>query len=94
MRRNVYALEEAGLVHRDGKRGAAAALGEESRTGGNGPLDSSWLNARSSDSVSKGMDREIWTEARRFVERVEAQKSGAQETNAQDNMEVDNTAHG
>ena len=40
------------------------------------------------------MDREIWTEARRFVERVEAQKSAAQETNAQDNMEVDNTAHG
>lgn len=40
------------------------------------------------------MDREIWTEARKFVERVEAQKSGAQETSAQDNMEVDNEEHG
>lgn len=94
LRRNVYALEEAGLIppgdpHRDGKRGAAAAHSNEAHTGGNGPLDSSWLNARSSNSVSKGMDQEIWTDARKFVERLQAKQPDKQETGAQDDMEVD-----
>ena len=90
LRRNVYALEEAGLIssgdpHRDGKRGAAAVHSDVSRTG-NGPLDSSWLNARSSDSVSKGMDQEIWRDARKLVESLQACETYAK---ADDDMEVD-----
>lgn len=94
LRRNVYALEEASLVHRDGKRGVAAAHSDEARTGGNGPLDSSWLNARSSNSVSKGMDHEIWADARKFVERLEGKISDKQEASVADNMEVDDAEHG
>jgi hypothetical protein len=93
LRRNVYALEEAGLVHRDGKRGQVGAHSEEARIGGNGPLDSSWLNARSNDSVSKGMDREIWADARKFVERLGVKSSGEQDGGAQDEMDVDDTEH-
>lgn len=89
----MYALEEAGLVHRDGKRGQAGAHTEEARTGGNGPLDSSWLNARSSDSVSKDMDREIWADARKFVERLGSRRSGEQDGGAQDKMDIDDMEH-
>jgi hypothetical protein len=93
LRRNVYALEEAGLVNRDGKRGAAGAYSEEARTGGNGPLDSSWLNARSSESVSKGMDREIWADARKLVGRLEVKKPAESAEGADDQMDVDDKEH-
>jgi hypothetical protein len=94
LRRNVYALEEAGLVlpgdpHRDGKKGAAAANSDEARTGGNGPLDSTWLNARSSNGVSKAMAQEIWGDARRYVERLDAKSTDEQRAGAVDNMDVD-----
>ena len=86
LRRNVYALEEAGLIptgdpHRDGKRGAAAVHSDESRTAGNrnnGLLDSSCLNAQSSESGSKEMDQEIWSDARKFVESVQAKHADKQ----------------
>lgn len=93
LRRNVYALEEAGLVNRDGKRGAAGVYSEEGRTGGNGPLDRSWLNARSSDSVIKGMDREIWADARKFVERLQVKGPGVDAEAPRDEMDVDETEH-
>jgi hypothetical protein len=93
LRRNVYALEEAGLVppgdqHRDRRRGEAAVHNDESRAGGNGLLDSSWLAARSGDSVSRGMDEEIWADARKLVEHLEAKMSDERPDGGED-MEVD-----
>lgn len=61
---------------------------DESRLGGNGPLDSSWLNARSSDTTGKGMDQEVWADARTLVERLDAKKNAKQPDEGED-MEVD-----
>ena len=70
LRRQVYALDEAGLVEqgdkRDEKAGAAIGGDNASRTGG-GPLDPSWLNARADNKVETQMRREILKEARAFL---------------------------
>jgi Mediator complex protein len=72
LRRQVYALQEAGLIAegdaKDAKRGAsAAATAAAAAGGGSGQLDVSWLNSRG-DQVEKDMEREVWGRAREFVE--------------------------
>lgn len=74
LRRQVYALEEAGLVapgnERDAKRGRAAGSDEREVISG-GPLDVSWLNARAKDTVGLKMDKELWSKAHAFIEELQ-----------------------
>jgi len=74
LRRQVYALEEAGLIHqgdeRDAMRGRAIGGENNIARGGGGPLDTSWLNARANDIVGEGMKQELLHQALDFVERV------------------------
>ena len=76
LRRQVYALEEAGLVaggdDRDAKRGQRLGPEDPGRRAGGGPLDSSWLNARANDKVGKGMERELWAQAKALADRLQA----------------------
>ena len=79
----MYALEEAGLIgtgdERDAKRGRAAG-GDERAVVAGGPLDVSWLNARARDTVGKNMEKELWTQAKEYIEAVqEEEKSAAEE---------------
>jgi len=80
LRRQVYALEEAGLIQpgdeRDAKRGRTIG-GENVGRGGGGSLDTSWLNARASDKVGEGMDAELWKTARQFVGEIQAREKEA-----------------
>lgn len=73
LRRQVYALEEAGLIRpgddTDTRRGRAIGSDPAAARVGGGPLDPSWLNARASDKVGEGMQRELLAQAREFVER-------------------------
>lgn len=76
LRRQVYALQEAGLIAdgdaRDAKRGASASASALTSAGGGtgaagGELDMSWLDGRG-ERVEKDMEREVWRRAREFVE--------------------------
>ncbi|KIW68186.1 hypothetical protein PV04_04147 [Phialophora macrospora] len=73
LRRQVYALEEAGLIRpgdeKDARRGRAAGGDNNLARVGGGPLDPSWLNARASDKVGVGMKKELLAQAREWVER-------------------------
>lgn len=79
LRRQVYALEEAGLIapgnERDAKRGRAAGSDEREIVAG-GPLDVSWLNARAKDTVGLKMEKDLWSEARAFVEELQRKDEG------------------
>ncbi len=72
LRRQVYALEEAGLiapdVDRDTKRGQILGSEERGAVIAGGPLDVSWLNARASNAVEKQREKELWARARGLVE--------------------------
>lgn len=71
LRRQVYGLQEAGLIAdgdaKDAKRGASAASAGATAAAGAGPVDLSWLNGRG-DQVEKDMEREVWMSARKFVQ--------------------------
>jgi hypothetical protein len=83
LRRQVYALEEAGLINPgdeiDARKGRSLAseLGT-GRTGG-GPLDPSWLNARVNDSVEKGMKQDLIAQAKEFLKGMEEGSQKSQE---------------
>jgi hypothetical protein len=81
LRRQIYALEEAGLIAEgddgDAKRGCAIGSDAPGANAG-GSLDISWLNARAHDRVGMKMEQELWAKAAAFVQKVET-----------DNMEVD-----
>lgn len=99
LRRQVYALEEAGLIvpgnDRDAKRGRTIGGEDAQRPAGGGSLDSSWLNARANRTVEQGMEREIWARARELVEKWErgqAEQQPAPDDQASltdQNMDVD-----
>ena len=73
LRRQVYALEEAGLIapgdEKDEKAGRAIGSGTLGRSGG-GPLDPSWLNARADNGVDFALQRELVDQAKDFLERI------------------------
>jgi hypothetical protein len=77
LRRQVYALEEAGLIEpgddKDTKAGRALGGGNITRSSG-GPLDPSWLNARADNTVDLTMRRELISQAKIFLQRMEAEK--------------------
>ncbi|KAL1988082.1 hypothetical protein VTN96DRAFT_1113 [Rasamsonia emersonii] len=82
LRRQVYALEEAGIVapesgpSRAGDAAAAAAAG--GGAAGINPLEISWLNSRK-DTVGKDKEAELWAAAREFVANVRAQSGDGAE---------------
>ena len=81
LRRQVYALEEAGLIKEGvepkgkGKRTKVAELGFESTVGG-GPLDPSWLNARADKGIEHKLQKEILHQAKDFLESKKGSKDG------------------
>ena len=82
LRRQVYALQEAGLIKegdaKDAKRGGSAATAAlpGNGAGAGGGLDVGWLNG-GGDQVEKDMEREAWRRAREFLERLLEQKTNA-----------------
>lgn len=74
LRRQVYALEEAGLIapgnERDAKKGRAAGSDEREIVAG-GPLDVSWLNARAKDPAGLKMEKELWSKAHALVDELQ-----------------------
>ena len=83
LRRQIYALEEAGLIapgdQREAKRGRAVG-GDEVSAGAGGPLDVSWLNARAKDTVGKNMERELWAKTRQLIEHLRMQRPVAEDS--------------
>jgi Mediator complex protein len=77
LRRQVYALQEAGLIAegdaKDAKKGASAAGAVGAGVGVQS--DVSWLNGRG-DEVERDMEREAWKRAREFVERLVGEGNG------------------
>ena len=91
LRRQVYALEEAGLIEpgdkRAGKAGRALGAGGAGRTGV-GPLDPSWLNARADNGVDFAMRRELVDQAKDFLERMKSEGL-SQEVKKPDTQNID-----
>jgi hypothetical protein len=79
LRRQVYALQEAGLVKegtdKDAKRAKAADRDHDISPGG-GPLDSSWLNARADNGVTAMIEKELLEQAKVFLETHKFDKNG------------------
>lgn len=89
--RQVYALEEAGLIlprASPGAKKAASVAASIVKDGGINPLDTGWLNGRK-DSVGKDKEAELVAEMRRFVaEEVDKEKRDQSE-NVKDCMDLD-----
>lgn len=89
LRRQIYALDEAGLIakgtRQDAERATSMNEDQTSRRAGGGPLDSSWLNARAKDSSGQALKREALDEAKLFLKRSGIEVEGERN----DTMEVD-----
>lgn len=83
LRRQVYALEEAGLVHegqeKDARRAKTSEGGFESAAGG-GPLDPSWLNARADKGIELKLERELVDQAKEFLESTKTKNPDGENT--------------
>ncbi len=79
MKRQIMALEEAGIVHLDGvaARGDPSAPARASLRpnglGAVGNLDVGWLNSRST-KVERDMEAELWDKAKKLLESQTQQK--------------------
>lgn len=75
LRRQIYALQEAGLIRegtaKDARDAAHVTATGTQGAGDMGALDPSWLNSRAKDRVGKGMEEELWGKARALVERLQ-----------------------
>lgn len=70
LKRQVYALEEAGLIQSGDEQDVKKARAVEARfdgISGGGQLDASWLNARADESIEQRMERQILEDAQRFL---------------------------
>lgn len=94
LRRQVYALEEAGILapesaFRPSEAATAGAVG-----GAANPLEISWLNSRK-DTVGKDKEAELWAAARELVAKVGPSSSSTGEgesgkaKNGDEKMEMD-----
>lgn len=87
LKRQVYALEEAGLIRegldKDAKRAKTADGGVESAVGG-GPLDPSWLNARADRAIEHKLQREIIDEVKTFLASTNSKSLEAQKPTSLD----------
>ncbi|OAQ66360.1 mediator complex, subunit Med11 [Pochonia chlamydosporia 170] len=75
MKRQIMALEEAGIVNlsntpRQGPNGATKASLQPNGVGTVGNLDVGWLNSRST-RVERDMEAELWQEAKEFLQKEE-----------------------
>ena len=97
LRRQVYALQEAGLIAegdaKDAKRGASAT--GVAGAGAGRHFDVGWMN-NGGDEVERDMEREIWKRARGFVQSLvgEANRGERMDKNSEmenmDGIEKDN----
>lgn len=84
LRRQVYALQEAGLIAegdaKDAKRGASAGGAGGAGNGVGGQWEVNWSNGRG-DQVELDMEWEVWRRAREFVDSLvrEMKKKGGDE---------------
>ena len=86
LRRQIYALQEAGLI-REGTAKDARDWARTVSTGGDmGALDPSWLNSRAKDHVGKGMEEELWRTARNLVERLQGDKESGKNSQTEDDI--------
>lgn len=71
LRRQVHALEEAGLIQSGSRvdRSLATAMTEDAggRRSGGGALDSSWLNARAKNTIGRGLKEEALRDGKEFL---------------------------
>ncbi len=79
LRRNIYALEEAGLVETGDEKDARKrrALGTEMARVGGGPLDPSWLNARADNGVEAALKKELLRDVKAFLAEAKTKENGA-----------------
>lgn len=79
MKRQIMALEEAGIVNlagaqrRDPSSGSKSSL-KPSGSGAVGKLDVGWLNSRST-RVEREMEAELWQEAKQLLQKVHNSRS-------------------
>lgn len=82
LRRQIWALEEAGII------AAEASSQNAGNQGSLGSLDVGWLNSRN-DKVGKEMEAELWAKARELIEGLDGQWSkGKNSEEATDSMEM------
>lgn len=100
LRRQVYALQEAGLIKegdaKDAKRGASAAAAAAlpgNGAGAGGGMDVGWLNG-GGDQVEKDMEREVWRRASEFLERLREQMTNEHGAAEQDGTAEDGAGDG
>lgn len=93
LRRQVHALEEAGLIPAGSRvdRSLAMAMTEDpgSRRSGGGPLDSSWLNARAKNTIGQSLKQEALNNSKEFLKRngIETDR----QNNDEDMFDADDT---
>ncbi|PGH23280.1 hypothetical protein AJ80_02696 [Polytolypa hystricis UAMH7299] len=75
LRRQVHALEEAGIIQPESASKAAENAPASSKVN---PLDISWLNSRK-DTVGRDKEAEVWAEARELVTRLRAAEAGKED---------------
>ncbi|OAA45446.1 Mediator complex, subunit Med11 [Metarhizium rileyi] len=76
MKRQIMALEEAGIVHlsntqRQGPNGAAKSSLRPNGVGTVGNLDVGWLNSRGT-RVERDMEAELWQDAKEFLQKEQS----------------------
>lgn len=73
LRRQAYALEEAGLIEEgnrlDAQRATSMIEDMSRRSDGSGMLEPSWLNARAKDTTGKAIRAETIAELKEFLEK-------------------------
>lgn len=93
LRRQVHALEEAGLIPAGSRvdRSLAMAMTEDqgSRRGGGGPLDSSWLNARAKNTVGKSLKEEALKNSKEFLRKNGIEVGGKREEKQEKQQEIE-----
>lgn len=96
LRRQVYALEEAGVIEPEASAesvGAAGGVATATSGGAGGgtatnPLEISWLNSRK-DTVGKDKEAELWAGARKLVSRHTEDGNDSSGAEGRGHMEVD-----
>lgn len=92
LRRQIYALQEAGLIQEGTAKDARDALARSDTrsVGESGGLDASWLNSRAKDKVGKGMEAELWERAGQLVDKLNGTGGAhAQKQDIGDDMDVE-----
>jgi hypothetical protein len=91
LQRQIHGLEEADIIPQGKKEvlGIDTKKGEEKPfvQGTLGGLDIGWLNSRSA-TVDRNMERELWTEAKRFLEDLKEKKRGDKQNGEKEDHDI------